>query len=754
VTFSVTASGASPLAYQWQRNGADIAGASSATYRINAVAMTDNGAVFRCRVSNSLGSVFTRNATLTVTNNQPPQATITTPAEGTLYTAGQTVSFSGTATDAEDGALPASAFTWWVDFHHDDHTHPHLPPASGMMSGSFTPSTVGEPSTNVWFRIHLSVVDSAGLVHEVTRDVLPRISRVTVTTNPAGLAVSVGGAPAQAGPIVFDAVAGMTRSIGTTSPQGMGGQAWSFASWSDGGAMNHDISVPATATTYTANFTASTAPTPTPTPPAVGRIEQDDPAVRYVGTWYTHARAAHSGGTSVLAMEAGTEASLTFSGTGITWLGLRDSWSGTSDVYLDGVFQARVDSYSTGSDYQDVLFTRSGLSAGTHTLRIVVSGDRNPASGGAWVWIDAFDVTAATTPTPTPTAPPSTTPTPTATPIASASPTPTPTATPTAPPTPTPVPTSGAGRYEETDPAVKRAGSWFTNSNPRHSGGSAALSMEGGTAITFTFAGTGVRWIGLRDPYAGEADVYVDGQFAVRADLYSTAETHQALVFSKDGLPYGSHTLHILVAGTRNAASGGAWVWVDAFDVVVAGLPPTPTPESRVTPTPTFTPPPPTVTPTPTATPMPTTTPMPTATPMPSSTPSPTPVPTVRRYEQTDAAVRTTGTWFTHSNPQHSGGSAILSMEAGTEVALTFNGTAVTWRGVRDPWSGQADVFLDGQVVGRIDTYSATERLQDVLYSTSDLAAGTHTIRIAPTGTRNAASGGAWVWIDAFDVGS
>ena len=38
---------------------------------------------------------------------------------------------AGTATDPEDGPLPAAALTWMVIRHHDTHTHPFLPPTTG-----------------------------------------------------------------------------------------------------------------------------------------------------------------------------------------------------------------------------------------------------------------------------------------------------------------------------------------------------------------------------------------------------------------------------------------------------------------------------------------------------------------------------------------------------------------------------------------------------------------------------------------------
>ncbi len=71
-TFSVTASGTAPLSYQWQNNGVDISGATSASYTTPAATTQDNGAQFRVVVSNSVGSATSNAATLTV--DSPPVA--------------------------------------------------------------------------------------------------------------------------------------------------------------------------------------------------------------------------------------------------------------------------------------------------------------------------------------------------------------------------------------------------------------------------------------------------------------------------------------------------------------------------------------------------------------------------------------------------------------------------------------------------------------------------------------------------------
>jgi hypothetical protein len=253
VTFSVRASGQAPLRYQWQRNGSNIAGATAQDYTIASVAQTDNGARFRAVVTNDFGSTTSADAVLTVTSNSAPTATITAPGAGTLYSGGLVINYAGTGSDAEDGTLPAGAFTWRVDFHHDTHTHPFMAATTGAQSGTFTTPTTGETSANVWYRIYLTVRDSAGATRTVQRDIMPRKVALTLATNPAGLQLRLDGQPI-ATPVTFDAVAGIVRSLEASSPQASGTTTYEFVSWSDGGARAHTVSTPAANTTYTATY--------------------------------------------------------------------------------------------------------------------------------------------------------------------------------------------------------------------------------------------------------------------------------------------------------------------------------------------------------------------------------------------------------------------------------------------------------------------------------------------------------------------
>ncbi len=108
-TFNVTASGTAPFSYQWQKNNANISGATAASYTTPVTTSADNGAKFDVVVSDSAGSVASATATLTVTA-ATVAPTITTQPGNQTVTVGQTATFSVVAT----GTAPLS-YQWQKD---------------------------------------------------------------------------------------------------------------------------------------------------------------------------------------------------------------------------------------------------------------------------------------------------------------------------------------------------------------------------------------------------------------------------------------------------------------------------------------------------------------------------------------------------------------------------------------------------------------------------------------------------------------
>ena len=215
---------------------------------------------YTVRLSVSDGVNSTLAPPIFISAGNKPTGTILTPQDGSSFIAGQIITFSGSGTDTEDGSLPASAFTWNIDFLHEGHAHPGLV-MNGSKSGTFTIPTNGHDfSGNTRYRITLTITDSTGLQDIKSVIVYPNKVNLSFNTSPSGLTLYLDGI-AHTAPFVYDTLVGYNHTI--DAPNQM---PYTFSSWSDGGSQTHVITVPAQNTNYLASFNTFSTPTATVTP--------------------------------------------------------------------------------------------------------------------------------------------------------------------------------------------------------------------------------------------------------------------------------------------------------------------------------------------------------------------------------------------------------------------------------------------------------------------------------------------------------
>jgi hypothetical protein len=122
------------------------------------------------------------------------------------------------------------------------------------------------------------------------------------------------------------------------------------------------------------------------------RIENTSAQIRYTGQWFMDKQSAHSGGSAAIATTPGSKATITFTGTGVQWIGNASDCTGFANIFVDGVFKGEVNTFAASALTKTVLYSASGLNSGTHTLTIELSPRKNPTTTQSFIWIDAFDV--------------------------------------------------------------------------------------------------------------------------------------------------------------------------------------------------------------------------------------------------------------------------------------------------------------------------------------------------------------------------
>ena len=259
----------------------------------------------------------------------------------------------------------------------------------------------------------------------------------------------------------------------------------------------------------------------------VSRLQETDPSITYsAGSFVApdwrpfDTSRAWSAGLATLSTVTGAKATITFDGTGISWIGARGPQTGIAGVSLDGVAVPPIDTYSATEQIQAEIFTKQGLADTTHTLTIEVTGEQNAASTSPLIVVDGFEVTMSGT------------------------------------------------RHQDTDAAIAYGPNWIQdNRDKAYSEGASAESNTVGAQATITFTGTGIRWIGARGPQCGVARIFLDGAFVEDFDTYFETEGPQHTDFFRSGLAPGTHTLSIEVID-KNPLSTDFWILLDAFDVI------------------------------------------------------------------------------------------------------------------------------------------------------------------------------------------
>ena len=143
-----------------------------------------------------------------------------------------------------------------MTLHHNDHTHPYLPPTTGNDIVLKAPAPEDMDATAAsYLEIQLTATDSKGRQASITQDLLPKKVNVTFDSQPAGLMLEINSKTISA-PQTMVSWDSYVLNIVTPAQLSGSGKPLHFVNWSDGGLASHTITTPGSDTTYTVNFEA------------------------------------------------------------------------------------------------------------------------------------------------------------------------------------------------------------------------------------------------------------------------------------------------------------------------------------------------------------------------------------------------------------------------------------------------------------------------------------------------------------------
>lgn len=384
--------------------------------------------------------------------------------------------------------------------------------------------------------------------------------------------------------------------------------------------------------------------------PSNYETETDDisSSIVYEGNWNTRTNSSAYGNSDHYSSSSSAASTYTFTGTSIKWIGSKGTNYGKANVYIDGILDtSNIDCYNSTGLHRQTLFSKDNLPYGHHSIKIVPTGTKNSSSSDYNIVIDEF------------------------------------------------LNKSTSSKIDDIDPSITYSGTWTSRLNSPSFGASDSYSSTANSYAQMTFNGTSVKWIGSKGANYGKADVYIDNNLVTsNIDCYNSTGLYKEVLFSKEDLSSGQHTIKVVAKGTKNSSSSDYNIIIDGFEYSNG----------------------------------------------------------VCKVDESSSDPVYSGTWTKRTNSGAYNGYDSYSSGTNNFVQLSFSGTSVKWIGSKGSNFGKADIYIDGVLdVSDLDCYSSTPREQQILYNKTGLVAGKHTIKVVVKGTKNASSSDYNLVFDEFE---
>ncbi|WP_135554690.1 alpha-L-fucosidase [Paenibacillus cymbidii] len=252
------------------------------------------------------------------------------------------------------------------------------------------------------------------------------------------------------------------------------------------------------------------------------QTDDRDAAIVYGGTWTANTNSSFYKSTGKNSNETDAYAEYAFTGSGIRLVTKKTPNGGIFDIYLDGAKVATYDSYAAQQKFDVTAYETTSLADGPHTIKMVVTGAKNPNAANNYVNLDLFEYAKQRPPI-------------------------------------TPIDTS----VDDTNAGIVYTGAWSHISRSSSYEGTISYSNTLNAQAEYTFTGTGVKLYTQKGPGGGKFDIFVDGVLQTTYDSYAASQKNQQLAFDLQNMASGTHTIKIVVTHTKNANANNYNVHLD-----------------------------------------------------------------------------------------------------------------------------------------------------------------------------------------------
>ena len=260
------------------------------------------------------------------------------------------------------------------------------------------------------------------------------------------------------------------------------------------------------------------------TPPSAGTVvSSTSPSVifstlsnsTYIPNWGAYGHLYYSNLARTGGAFLGASVEISFSGTGITWVGQQGPNFGIAYVSVDGQAVRQIDNYNPKNVFPDNVYTVTNLTPGSHTLWVEVTPFKSSSSTEVYQDVEQFNVIGGG-------------------------------------------PITAAAIAPTWNGSVTRTGNWSCGeNNPTDLSGGHCWSFTNGDSMSWTFSGSMVQVFGRPDEENGPCAVYIDRKYLETINgRFGTVDDdtlNGALMVVVAGLGGGQHTITLVNTGNGEA---------------------------------------------------------------------------------------------------------------------------------------------------------------------------------------------------------